>query len=234
MMTKRHDGSTSSGSARASLAQAALAALLAAAGIAASGCNIAAPALYLIHGPPRTPAAFELPNKPTVVFVDDRRNVLPRYELRAVAGDETAQRLISAKIVDKTFSSRELMNMVRKQDTDKDLTAIDAIGRAAGADQIIYVKIVAWALTPDGYTPRPTAGAEVRVLDCVNRVKIFPVDEESGRYVEASLKLDNTELYSSTANRRKLEDALATQLGIDVAKLFFDHETNELGSTLHQ
>ncbi len=215
-------------------ARAGLAVALLALGFVPASCNIAGPALYLIQGPPKTPAAFMLPDKPTVVFVDDRRNVLPRYELRAAIGDQAAEELLTNKVVDKTFSSRELMNMVRKQDTDKDLTAIDAIGRAAGADQIIYVKIVAWALTPDGYTPRPTAGAEVRVFDCVNRVKLFPVDDERGRYVEGFVVLDNSELYKSTATRRKLEDALAAQLGTDVAKLFYEHETNELGDSLHR
>lgn len=226
--------SQSTSSVRRVLASSVLVLAMAALGAVATSCNIAGPALYLIQGPPKTPAAFILPDKPTVVFVDDRRNVLPRYDLRAAIGDRTAEELLAANVVQKTFSSRELMNLVRKQDTDKDLTAIDAIGRAAGADQIIYVKIVGWALTPDGYTPRPTAGAEVRVFDCVERVKLFPVDEERGRYVEAFVTLDNSELYKSTANRRKLEDALAAQLGVDVAKLFFEHETNELGDSLHR
>ncbi|MFO0874854.1 MAG: hypothetical protein U0575_12910 [Phycisphaerales bacterium] len=214
------------------LARASLAAALSALALVAVACNIVTPAVYLLDGPPKTPAAFILPDLPTVAFVDDRKNILPRFDLRGTIGDETSRVLLEKKVVQKTFSSRELLNLVRKQDTDKDLMPMDAIGRAAGADQIIYIRIVTWQLTPDGYTPRPVAGADVRVIDCVNRTRIFPTGAEESRYVEATTGEVSTELYGSNATRRKLEDLLAKQLGLEIAKLFYEHETKELGGQL--
>lgn len=199
------------------------------------GCNLAGPALYVLQGPPKTPAAHNLADRPTVVFVDDRRNALPRFELRGVICDAAIQTLMKEKIVTRGIDSREVLNLVRKQDTDKDLMPIDQIGRVAGAEQIVYVRIVAFMITPDGYTPRPVAGAEVRVIDVVAREKIFPEpDQETARYVEATLEPQALDDYQNTGARRQMEDRLARQLGKTIAQLFFDHERKELGGNLRK
>lgn len=215
------------------VARALLVALLGGAAIGAVGCNLAGPTLYVLSGPPKTPAAYELADRPTVVFVDDRRNALPRFELRGVICDEAIQTLMEAKVVTRGIDSREVLNLVRKQDTDKDLMPIDAIGKAAGAEQIIYVRLSAFLITPDGYTPRPVAGAEVRVIDVVSRERIFPApDQEPARYLEASLDPVSIEAYQSSGSRRQIEDTLARQLGREVAELFFDHDRKEIGRNL--
>lgn len=215
------------------LRRASLAFLILASAALANGCNLAGPALYVLQGPPKTPAAHELADKPTVVFVDDRRNALPRYELRGVICDEAIETLMKKGVVTNGVDSREVLNLVRKQDTDKKLMAVDAIGKAAGAEQVIYVRIIAFHITPDGYTPRPVAGAEVRVVDVTNRERVFPgPDEEAARYLEATLDPVAIEKYQSSASRRQIEDLLAKELGKSVAELFFDHERNELGENL--
>ncbi len=199
----------------------------------AGGCNILGPAIYLIEGPPRTPAAHEIADRPTVVFFDDRKNLISRFELRSIAGDQAAKTLLTAKVVTTTISSRDALNLVRKQETEKNLMPIDSIGRAVGAEQIIYVKMIVFVLSPDGVTPRPFAGCEVRLIDCVEKIKLFPIDDsEQGRYVEATLDQVDLELYRSLSGQRQIEDELARELGIAVAKLFFEHETNELGGNL--
>lgn len=199
----------------------------------AGGCNILGPAIYLIEGPPRTPAVFEIADRPTVVFFDDRKNLISRFELRSIAGDAAAKALMNAEAVTTTISSRDALNLVRKQETEKNLMPIDSIGRAVGAEQIIYVKMIAFVLSPDGVTPRPFAGCEVRLIDCVEKIKLFPIDDsEQGRYVEATVDRVEPELYRSLSGQRQIEDDLARELGIAVAKLFFEHETNELGGNL--
>ncbi|MGY8757349.1 MAG: hypothetical protein ACKVLC_08245, partial [Phycisphaerales bacterium] len=49
-----------------------------------SSCNIAGVASYLTTPDPEQEALFVLPNVPTVVFVDDRRNVMHPVRLRRV------------------------------------------------------------------------------------------------------------------------------------------------------
>ncbi|HMN95513.1 MAG TPA: hypothetical protein PKC43_04745 [Phycisphaerales bacterium] len=203
------------------------------AGLLPAGCNIVGPVLYVIEGPPKTPAAYRLQNVPTVVFVDDRANIMPRFDLRASIGDEASAVIMKHGGVTTVLSNRDILALARRQDTDKELMPMDALGRAAGADQLIYVRIVGFALTPDGQTPRPVAGAEVRVIDCVARTKAFPSEQnEKGRYVEATLKHATPDAYGSSGSRRQLEDALARKLGDAVAKLFYEYETRELGGNL--
>ena len=60
----------------------------------AAGCNYLVPAAYIIDGPPSIDAKYDLPDRKTVVFVDDRTNILSRTQLRAVIGDKVAADLI--------------------------------------------------------------------------------------------------------------------------------------------
>lgn len=228
-MTRRTNGRP----AGSSLARISLAGVAMLGCIAASACNIVGPAVYILEGPPKTPAAHRLANVPTVVFVDDRQNIMPRFDLRATVGDEASSVIMASAGVTTVLSNRDILGLARRQDSDKELMPMDALGRAAGADQVIYVRIVAFALTPDGVTPQPVAGAEVRVIDCVNRAKVFPSDgQEKGRYIEASLRHVTPDSYQSTGSRRQLEDMLARKLGDAVGRLFYDYETRELGGNL--
>ena len=52
------------------------------------------------------------------------------------------------------------------------------------------------------------------------------------RYVEATTLEVNEDLYRSMSSRRALEEKLALELGERIAKLFYEHETKELGGNL--
>ena len=53
-----------------------------------ASCNIVTPIAYAIEGPGQIDAEYTLPDKKTVVFVDDPRNILPRTALRTAIGDK--------------------------------------------------------------------------------------------------------------------------------------------------
>ncbi|MCA9286615.1 MAG: hypothetical protein KDA22_15425 [Phycisphaerales bacterium] len=197
--------------------------------LAAGACNIVGPVAFIIEGPPKTPAMFELPDRPTVVFVDDRKNVLPRSSLRMVIGDTAAEALLTSKTLTKTISARDAINLARVQETGRKPMSIDAIGEAVGADIVIYVNMVSFGEADLDGLPRPTAAAEVRVIDVVNDVRLFPVDVGSPQYVQAVGDPVSPEMTRSASMVRQIEDVLAARLGAEVAKLFYEHETKPLG-----
>ena len=195
------------------------------------GCNIVAPAAYIIQGPPKTPAVVELEDKTTVVYVDDRRNVLPRSALRQIMAEKAGEVLMTKKIITTTISPRDAMAIARQESNSEPLS-MAAIAQRVEADQIIYVEMDSFSLTPDGYTPRPQATCAVWVLDVANRRRILPAMNSLDRGYLLTIDLGATSMdgYSSEASLRKLEETLASFAGVKLAQMFFEHE--ELGQRL--
>jgi hypothetical protein len=73
----------------------------------------------------------------------------------------------------------------------------------------------------------------VKVIDVPARSRLYPAPAElTGQLVTTNMREVGTELYQSTAGRRQIEDALAAEIGAEVAKLFYKHEKVELGKNL--
>ncbi len=139
-----------------------------------TGCNIIAPLAILLAPDPKVEAAYKLQDRPTVVFVDDRHGVVSPTTLRRVLADRISQDLMLKKVVTQTISPRDAEAVARQRDSHNSMLPIDAIGRAVGAEQVIYVEIIEFTDRIDRYTPRPKGACRVRVLDVTNRVRLFP------------------------------------------------------------
>ena len=202
--------------------------------LTAAGCNIVVPIAYAIEGPPSTEAAYTLPQKKAVVFFDDTKNQLPRTSLRTRIGDKVAADLMAKGMLTQVIASREAMQIARRKDTDSNKIGIGTVGQEVGAELVIYVKITGFFITPDGYTNKPEASAEVKVVDVGASRRVFPEDgtTEDGFPVNATTREVDNELYKSSSGRRKIEDSLADVLADKVAKTFYKHETKELGAPL--
>jgi hypothetical protein len=211
--------------------------LLALLPLAAVGCNIVAPIAYIVEGPPKIDAEYTLEDRPTVVFVDDRGNVIPSnaQAMRRTLADTLSQELMVRKLVTTTISPRDAMAVASARDKHGELLAIDAIGREVGAEQIIFIEMLAFGLSPDGVTPRPTSICQVRVIDVERRKRLYPEGDESGqvaRTVQTALPEFDPTVARSAASRLKIYQALADLTGVEIAKLFYKHEKKELGSQL--
>ncbi len=214
------------------------AAITAAAAVAAflGACNILQPAAYLAMGQPKAPALYELENRPTVVFVDDRNNAIPINSTRvrrAIAEDVTEQ-LMTRKLVTVTISPREAMALSRNRDREGKLMSMGALGEAVGAEQLIYIEMLSYRGSPDNVTPRPSAACRVKVIDVVNKSRLFPAPsgEKNWQDVIAQGAPVSPELYRSSAGRREIEQLLAAAIADKVTKLFYKHIPDELGSRL--
>jgi hypothetical protein len=198
-------------------------------------CNIVGPIAYIVEGPPRTPALFPLQDLKTAVFVDDRRSVLGRTELKTVIGDAALTTLMDKSVLTETIRTRDTLTVARAQDTSSNYVPMGEIGRLVGADQLIVVDMLTFRLFDQGYVPRPNAIVRIKLLDLVNETRVFPPPDSVDEWhvVEhKSREFGDQYNESSPAARRQLEALLAAELGIEVAKVFFEHETKELGEHL--
>ncbi len=127
------------------------------------------------------------------------------------------------------------MAMVRSRDREDDLLSMEEIGEAVGAEQIIFVKMASFRGSPDNITPQPSAACLVKVIDVVNRRRLFPAPdaEREWREVVVQTPTVSPELYQTNQGRRQIEQMLAQYLGRDIARLFYEHIPDEVGTRLN-
>ncbi len=70
-----------------------------------------------------------------------------------------------------------------------------------------------------------------------NRARLFPAPgsgqaSAAWQVVEVTTRPINPELYRTSSGRRQIEQLLAAGLGDRIAKLFYQHVPNEVGSRL--
>lgn len=201
-------------------------------GALCGGCNYLIPASYLIEGPPKEPARYELPRRKTVVYVDDRANRMTRAALRTAVGEEVGTLLLQQALVPEVISARDAVAYARRVDTSEKQVSIRKIGEAVGAEQVIYIDVDEYRISADGATPRPAAIVNVKVIDVGSGARLWPDGTDEGERMIVRTREQSTELYNSSAGRRRVEDALAKQVAEDVSKLFYEHEKRELGGNL--
>ena len=195
-----------------------------------AGCNLVVPAAYIIEGPPSNDAQYTLPDRKVVVFVDDRKNLLSRTQLRTIIGDKVSSDLLAKSLVPDAIASRDALAVARRDESAGKPLSTSEIGEKVGAEVVIYVRMLSFNLSEPGGTPVPNATAQVRVIDASNRARLFPSDpEDPGVQVASTMREVSMDLYNSTTGRRSVEEQLATNLGDRIAKLFYKHEKNELG-----
>ena len=200
-------------------------------------CNIITPALYVAEGPGKKEAEFTLPeDKKLVVFVDDRRNVISRLQLRSQLADDIGQQLKTLELVEEVVSGRELIAYVRRVESPNRRVSIEELGNAVDADIVLYVEMDTFALTPDGATPKPTAAVRVKVIDVKEKRRVFPPDggDPLGFPVSVDMNALGNDAYRTSANRRRLEDMLEKRLADQVTKLFYKHERLNFGQGVTQ
>jgi hypothetical protein len=187
------------------------------------GCNIAGPIFFFAHGPEKTKKVHALePDRPTVVFIDDRHNRVPRRALRIAMAEEAERTLLKTKTVRDMIAGESALSAAGNDRTGRPLPISD-IGQAVQAEVVIYVTVDQFALTTDGATFAPTARLRVKVIDVHNESRSWP-DEPLGYPVLVRPQSTSRDLPASIADRFRAEEELARRAGVHIAQLFHDHE----------
>jgi len=196
-------------------------------------CNIVGPVAYIIHGPPNVKAQHELdPKLKTVIFVDDRANRLPRRSLKNVIGQIAEEMLISKGVIpqENMIASRSA-TIAASNETASELLSIAAIGKAVGADRVIYVMIEGFTISRDGATVQPIAGATVKVIDTAEDRRVWP-DDRQGFPVKVQLPATGAPIPLDRSGANQLQTGLAETLGVQIARVFFQYERDALSGKL--
>ncbi|MBT7657687.1 MAG: hypothetical protein HN568_04685 [Phycisphaerae bacterium] len=198
-----------------------------------SSCNIAGVASYLTTPDPEQEALFVLPNVPTVVFVDDRRNVMHPVRLRRVIAEEVTNELLKREILSTMISPRDVMRVSATNDKYNTPMPVGELGKAVGASVVIYIEMQAFGLTSDGLTANPRTTCNIRVIDARNRERLFPADP-AGFSITETMKHVTSNRVTTSSDARKLAEELAKKLGVAVGEVFYDHTTGRLGDNLER
>lgn len=193
-----------------------------------AGCNYVAAAAYIIEGPPKVEAAFELDDKrKTVLLIDDRGSALPRRSLRRVIGEEAEQTLLSGKALqaELTLPSSATLAVMSQEKRDTPRSVVD-IGREVGADVIVYVEMTGFTISRDGATSAPMVSALVKVFDVTENKRLWPTGPE-GFPLTYAPPMRSANLPASFAERMQQEDVAAKTFGVAVGQLFFQHERSQ-------
>lgn len=201
-----------------------------------TGCNIAE-GIDALTRPDRTiPAHYHLIDRPSVVLVDDRTNLINPVRLRREIADEATIVLMERDAVDHMISPRDAMAAARRLDQPNRPAAIDRIGEMVGADQVIYVETLAWGLVQGRGVIAPQAAFRVKVIDVMDRTRLFPVGEQDGAesggmLVRVNMDQAEAQRYSSDSVTA-LSRELAKRSGDAVARLFVETRLNVHGDPL--
>lgn len=189
----------------------------------AQGCNIVAPAAYIIHGPEKVPALYELDEeRPTVVFIDDRGNRLPRRSMRQSIGEAVQQTLLSKKALKDVIDTRAALTVSNQDKAGQAMSIVD-LGKAVKAEVVIYATVDGFTLSSDGQSYSPAAALRVKVIDVAADKRIWP-DEPAGHPLTLNFPARTSDVPKTSAEVRAAEDELARLIGMSVAQLFYKYE----------
>ncbi|MEM1356201.1 MAG: hypothetical protein AAGC44_14645 [Planctomycetota bacterium] len=210
--------------------------------LALAGCNLVAATTYLIAPRPLTKAAYPLPDKKTVIFVEDASDG---------GNDPTLMRNVAANIEKwlvqeqaltpgMTVSHSDLETYLATLGQRRENIPLGDIARYFAADQLIYVKVTGYQMAVGGGVYRPELTAQVKVIDMEQRARVMPpeLDPQTGipsnfEYVPVSSRLPAINRTAEGSNARAVaSQQLAARAGEDIAKLFFDWRQEEPGQDL--
>ena len=199
----------------------------------ACGCNIISPIIYALEGPPKNPAVADLEKgRSTVVFVDDRNSRLPKRALRTEIAQVAEQTLLKRGLIAEgnMIAGASALRAAAGESDDEPMTIVD-IGRAVGAEVIVYAEVVAFTLTRDGVSMAPAARLQVKIFDTVANERTWPEGEAGYPLVIRMPETQGQVFGMSLAERSAAERGLAQTVGLRLAQLFYTTErTSALGS----
>jgi hypothetical protein len=185
--------------------------------LAAAGCTILGVAAAKLSPPPVIPPQYELAKEPTLVLVENFHNpASQRLQADAVCRElfEDLKANDAAPLVDPADAAA-----LRRKDVEAyRKMPLDAIGKAVGASQVIYVDLesfeVTHALASELYTG--AAMARVRVVGADGEL-LWPTDSAGGYPV--SVKVNPRRTAQGVAEE-EVQQQLTTALAEKVGRLF--------------
>lgn len=195
---------------------------------ALTGCAQAVAGLYILRGPGKVKAEFELDrDRTTAILIDDPRSRLSTASIRDMIGRTADEELRRRRVVAETIDPGLARRAATGSDDRGRPLPVDQVGRRIDAEVVIHATVTHF--DPLGNTRTgPTAQLHVRVMDAIEGEWLWPKDGETFP-LDVGLEFDPERL-SLPGNRgtaRQLDERLARKVGLALAEVFFDVEITD-------
>lgn len=209
-----------------------------------TGCDAIAAISYVVAPRPLHEAVYELPDKKTVIFVEDRDNVAgdPSLARNIAANVEKwlvdEQRLVEGTVV----GPEDLESYLASLGDERESVRLSAIAAHFQANQLIYIKIDEFQMAVGAGVYRPQVLTQVKVIDMDSRRRVMPQERDPETGIQTNLEfypvLSKLPAINRSAEGQNAQtiatQQLAMQAGEDIAKLFFDWREAEPGEKLER
>ncbi|MFI4916550.1 MAG: hypothetical protein ACIAS6_08610 [Phycisphaerales bacterium JB060] len=190
----------------------------------AGGCNIVAPIAVLVHGPPKVHAEYRLDReRPVAVVIDDPDSVVPSLGYRRVMLATVQENLADRARIREVIDGRETMAVLQR-DSAQERMSLAEIGKAIGAEQVVWARVEGFSLAAPTGEYRPNAQLRVKVIDVGENRKAWPEDPPRGYALDVTMRVRPDYVPASGPEERAAMEELAEYTGRAVAELFFTVE----------
>lgn len=211
---------------RYSCRRAACLALMTVVPLSGAGCQAIAAATYVLGGATRkVDAQFQLPEGPVVILIDDFLDVVQPPLAKDVLHDRLIDELRDQDAVSAAITTREEIARIRRFDPDFDKKTIREVGRAAGADTMIWIKPTVYDIY-DNLDLAHTDGRFVVVVKVFNiqaediqDLRLWP-ENRDGHQVIATMNVHDIRKSKSKA---EVHRAIGASMAEEIARLFYKH-----------
>lgn len=212
----------------------------------AAGCNIIGGTIGVFSPPQKIEARYALPDKPTLILVDDRKGLVNNETLLRQIANSARAALEAEEVVTVGFIGQDALAKYRADLGEAyESTSLTSFAINLDAKQIIHAEVAGYRINVGGDVIRPAITLEVKVYD-IDAIKtheppgiVFPgVNRITGAGSTKDVYTMTTELKSrdvsgQSAARSLAARELAEQTGRDLGRLFFDWRVPERGSELN-
>lgn len=189
-----------------------------------AGCNILGPAIVIFQGPPKVHAEHDLDRQRTVaVVIDDPDSIVPSMGYRRVMLATVQDQLASGAKVKEVIDSRDTMAVLQR-DSARERMSLTEIGKAIGAEQVVWARVEGFSLAARTGEYRPNAQLRVKVIDVTANEKAWPSEPPDGYFLEVTMRVRPDYVPESGPEVRTAMEDLAKYAGRAMAELFYTQE----------
>lgn len=193
-----------------------------------TGCQAPAYVLQVVVPPKKVPAAYDIQDRSTLVFVDDPADVLPQSQLRLELANAVATTLQDAEVVT-TFASLSDFEQLRLNEPQFSTWPIDRVGREFDVEQVIYIRLASFDISDPVRTAGPRANVHVKLIDVATGERPFPTGGDDRGYPASARMPFEPDYHESPGTLTIVAQTLARKTGQQVANVFHDHKPRPVG-----
>ena len=206
------------------------------------GCNVIGGTVGVLSPPEKVEAKYELPDKPTLIVIDDAVPtpvVNNEATLRRIAGAIRGV-LEEEEVVTTGFVGQDELAALRQELGESyKSTSLAALAIRLGARQVIHAEVIGYQVGVGGDIIRPSIALNVKVFDLDARKRVFPTAESTdttqtglgtgSTVYPVQTRMQARDITGQGAARTIAIRDLADTAGRDIARLFFDWRMPERG-----